>query len=156
MQRRIGVMPSPQVPQTAPTAIRLCQRDINAADCYDDLANKAGGQHTFILFGDLDAAGKPLEGTVGVGFAGSVGKEKSFKPNRSYTCIKTTAVLQHGKGAGKRAVDATDDELYDCIVNHPPSKPYGTFSYNCRDWALEALKSAGLKPDRKEPLVPIL
>ncbi len=55
-------------------------------------------------------------------------------------------IVHGGKGNGKKVEDATDEEIWDSIINYPLRKDYGEFSYNCYTWADEAAANAGLKP----------
>jgi len=56
-------------------------------------------------------------------------------------------VLKPGSGHGKAGTVATDIEIKDCIIKHPPSKEYkawGRNHYSCKDWAKEAAANCGL------------
>lgn len=61
---------------------------------------------------------------------------------------KFAGKLQYGKGAGKPCSKMSCDELWDCIENFEPKKPYAPFGYNCRPAARDAAKVCCLeKPD---------
>ena len=62
--------------------------------------------------------------------------------------IDKNVVLPTGKGAGKRAWDASDEEIEDCIRNHRLTSDYGELTYNCFHFAEEATKACGLTCDR--------
>jgi RHS repeat-associated protein len=133
--------------------IKICQRNLIESDSYNRCANKCGGQHMYIQFGGVDEAGHaigtdennyPPEAsviwgnngqhtgpTVGVGWGGGPpNDEHAFRPSTCTQCNRTGTVLQNGSGAGRTGLNATDQEIWDCLKNHPPRLPYGTFSYN--------------------------
>jgi RHS repeat-associated protein len=55
-----------------------------------------------------------------------------------------TRTLQHGRGAGKLGVDATDQEIAESIAAHKTTENFGNF-YNCQTWAMEAAGASGLE-----------
>jgi len=136
--------PSPKPPKY-PKGFALCQRDIQKdgiCDCPAIFANALGGEHAYMQY--VDDEGNKWG--YGFGKAGVV-PEKHFDPNRCKPCKKTGGALKHGSGSGKASLAATDDEIKDCIKNHPPSKDYkawGKNRYNCKDWAKEAAANCGL------------
>jgi RHS repeat-associated protein len=56
-------------------------------------------------------------------------------------------ILEHGMHVGTRAVDATCDQIRDCLYSYYPDKPYNAtnaFGTNCRESVRSALGSCGL------------
>lgn len=105
-------------------------------------ANAIGGEHAYMQHVDDDGN----KWGYGFGEPGTA-PEKHFDPNSCKPCKKTGGALKHGTGSGKTGSAATDDEIKDCIKNHPPSKDYkawGKNRYNCKDWAEEAAANCGL------------
>ena len=136
-----------------PTKFRVCQRDLIETDCYDRCGNKIGGKHNYVQFGELNDDGTPVEGTEGWGWgpgkAGELPKpEGSFHPT---SCSKLYRSRRHrlayGVAAGKLGLDATDEEILDCVKNHPARHNYDTCCYNCKDWAWGAVRACGLTPN---------
>ena len=114
-----------------------------------------GGQHAYIQYGEVSPfTGEAFSTTKGWGISKSKGDppfpEGTFHPNRLYPLTRTANRLQYGIGQGKRALDATDEEIIDCIENTPASKNYKTFEYDCRHWAKEAIYASGLEIDTKK------
>jgi len=58
-------------------------------------------------------------------------------------CKKTSTLMKYGK-VKKRASDATDDEVWDCLMSVPKRKDYSTLWYNCGDYAKEAARACGM------------
>jgi RHS repeat-associated protein len=136
--------PPPKPPQY-PRGFALCQRDIEkdgSCDCPAIFTNAIGGEHAYMQHVD-DEGNK-----WGYGFGEpGTAPETHFDPNGCKTCNKTGGTLKHGSGSGKSGNAATDDEIKDCIKDHPPSKDYeawGKNRYNCKDWAKEAAANCGL------------
>jgi hypothetical protein len=136
--------PPPKPPQY-PRGFALCQRDIEkdgSCDCPAIFANAIGGEHAYMQHVD-DEGNK-----WGYGFGEpGTAPETHFDPNSCKACKKTGGTLKHGSGSGKSGSAATDDEIKDCIKDHPPSKDYeawGKNRYNCKDWAKEAAANCGL------------
>jgi RHS repeat-associated protein len=137
--------PPPSKPPKYPKGFALCQRNIQkdgSCDCPAIFANAIGGEHAYMQYVD-DEGNK-----WGYGFGKpGTAPEKHFDPNSCKPCNKTGGTLKHGSGSGKAGSGATDDEIKDCIKNHPPSKDYkawGKNRYNCKDWAKEAAANCGL------------
>jgi hypothetical protein len=88
-----------------------------------------------------------MKGTVGIGWAGGPpNNEKASKPSRCETCPKSGDYkLEYGSGKGKPGSTATDAEILDCLKEYPPKFRYDWISYNCKDWAMEAMMKCGLK-----------
>ncbi|OAI41010.1 hypothetical protein AYO40_00590 [Planctomycetaceae bacterium SCGC AG-212-D15] len=141
----------------------LCQRDWIATDYVEKLifpiANTCCPAHVYIQYGMLNAQGRPLPGTEGWGFSGGgAGRrpmsELAFKPNSCKTVQRTSNRLKFGNGVGKTGVDATDEEIKDCISNRLTSHGYQGVpgGYHCKAWALEALLDCGLSGGEKYKL----
>lgn len=116
--------------------------------------NFLGGEHAYIQYGEINPfTGEGLSGTQGWGISGIKGNpprdEGYFKPDKIYPLTRTTNTLQYGIGQGKRAIDATDEEIIDCIENTPSRKNYKTFEYDCRHWSAEAIEASGLEVNKK-------
>jgi RHS repeat-associated protein len=128
-----------------PPGFSLCKRDIQkdgSCDCVAGIANALGGAHSYLQYYSESDDGPPI--LWGWGFAGNTGREMHFQPDSCRPCRKT-GTLKYGGGAGKSAQSASDEEIQDCIKNSKPTEPYDKWSYNCRDWAIEASENCGLK-----------
>lgn len=121
----------------------ICQRDIIETDKKDRCANNCGGQHQYVEYKHPAPEVGP-QWIEGYGFAGRTAPELKFQPNRCFACRRVPRLLQFGSGKGKNGFDATDDEVWDCIKNTPPSEEYDWMTYNCTHWATEATRRCGL------------
>jgi RHS repeat-associated protein len=145
----------PKPPDHRGTAgFKICRRDIQGGDCVETIvagfANCCGGAHTYLQYGGVDKNGNPNPGTEGWGIPGGAAgnlphPEQVFNPDSCTPLTRSTHVLVYGPGAGKNGVDATDEEILDCIANALMTQNYARFSYNCEDWAKEAAEDCGLK-----------
>ena len=117
---------------------KICQRDINAETIVEKCANKCGGSHTFIMFGPVDTSGKPLPGTVGVGWAGDPPNwENAFRPSACTPLCRTATPLKNGKGAGTPGNAATSDQILDCLKNTLANRKFVWYWTNCHWWAYD-------------------
>ena len=127
---------APRVPQY-PQGFSLCQRDLqkdSSCDCPTMVGNALGGEHSYLQH--VDSEGNRWG--WGFGRGGTV-EELHFDPNSCKPCRRSGTLP-----GGKSAANASVEEIEDCIKNTKPSDSYGTFRYNCRDWAKEAAKKCGL------------
>jgi RHS repeat-associated protein len=72
--------------------------------------------------------------------------EKAFPGAASscWGCERTVGTLLYGKGKGKNGLDATPEDIADCIRNRRASKDYHFLEYNCNDWTAEAANDCGI------------
>jgi hypothetical protein len=145
-----GPPPWPTVPPNYPLPPRpsssqfsICQRDIIERDCKDKCVNALGGQHQYVEYKHAGPVIGPLQ-TEGWGFARTTAAERAFNPNKCDSCRRVPNNLQFGSGQGRNGFDATDEEIWDCVKNAPPSQAYDWLDYNCKNWASEATARCGI------------
>lgn len=116
---------------TQKTYFWICRRQMQ---CFPYLSN-----HDYISYGENPWGAD--EGKRGWGFTDNrTSKENSFNPDRCRACsISKTGTLQYGSGGRKTCGTATKEDVISCIENCPPRKKYGAFTYNCVDYAKEAV-----------------
>ena len=135
-----------------PVGFALCRRDFASDGGFIDgivmgIGNMAGGQHTYVHYRECSKCPNQGWGFSGGGPRPHPDEEKAFKPNNCKPCTKTSSTLQHGSGKGKKASDASDAEIVDCIKNSPIVKQYSNTirnRYVCVQWANQATADCGL------------
>jgi RHS repeat-associated protein len=118
----------------------ICQRAINAEDCMDEVANRCGYGHKFILYKSANGVKQ------GIGFYANnrINVEKNLTCDRAATCSRTSNRLKYGRSIGKTGVDASNEEIWDCLKDRPPIAPYTTPENDCRHWPPRAAADCGL------------
>ncbi len=132
-----------------------CSRNMSkeGADCWGACNIGAADlieNHGFVSYGlSLDWAytlrGDPCE------TKGTMPREEGGFPGLDSTCwrcYRRDVPLKHGSGAGKKAYEASVDEIKDCIRNTPLRHDYNAFTYNCNDWLRDAQRACGLSCPR--------
>jgi RHS repeat-associated protein len=142
-----------QEPPGARARIQLCNRKIENDDpcsCWGaiiGLANFLQG-HNYLQI--VDESGKVLD-TRGSRFdTGKAGEgpwpePPDVKPRWCASCVRSNGKLSHGPGAQKAGIDASDEEIWECIKGHSLTRDYGGLRYNCNAWVAEAWKACGLR-----------
>ncbi|MGA4643310.1 RHS repeat domain-containing protein [Limisphaera sp. 4302-co] len=134
----------PRANENRLTSIELCNRKIENA-CNDFIigcANLRGHD----LYRWPDGRG----GWESVGFLDANAKDGALpepdKPERARYCCKcygTSERLQHGPGKGKKGLDATEEEITQCLKNRPIKGDYDGLFNNCNRRAVGAGKECG-------------
>ena len=141
--------PPEQGPQGSNKVFAICSRLLHPDGVIESVVygviNSWGGQHTYLQYGSCTKC----EGWgFGAGKKGSMPQgEKWFHPTDCITCKKSDGALSNGTAKGKKASEATDEEIVDCIKKTPASQDYDPKPpgmYVCKDWANEAAKKCGL------------
>jgi len=142
----VGACPScgyPDAKPKIPANVSICTRHV-------DMPGACGcGYHKYLQFTHYPAPpqiGPPsIEGWGFHGTAG-VGPDGGAAQSNCSACRRTSAPLQNGWASeeGKTGLDATDEEIWDCIKSTPPSHGYVPLWYDCANWAKEAAGRCGL------------
>jgi RHS repeat-associated protein len=138
-------------PEALGSGFKFCQRPVIGSDDITHCINCSGAGHAYIALGGHDpVTGRPNPGTLGIGYGGGgrggVSPETTWGPIKCWRCWRTYFTLQYGRsGKGTPGVKADDKQIWDCIRNVPPARPYHGTNYNCWDWATIAVSKCGLK-----------
>lgn len=142
--------PRPDPPD--PVGFAICQRNFVSDGGFIDAivmgaGNLVGGSHTYIHYRACGDCPRQGWGFSGGGPRPHPDEEKAFKPNECKPCTKTDSILLHGSGTGKKASEASDVDIADCIKNSPIVKRYSNTirnRYTCVQWANQAIADCGL------------
>jgi RHS repeat-associated protein len=145
----VGVCPNDGYPKNVKPrgggTFEFCRRYIqDPQGCCSKAANSCCGLHSYTRY--TDSSGK----RHGWGHAEGGPHDEpdtllNAKETKCASCTLAMGGLKYGKGKGKRGVDATGDEIYDCLRNRPSKGPFDSLWNNCWEYSIGAQGDCGLR-----------
>jgi RHS repeat-associated protein len=145
--------PSIYFPDSIKTNIELCTRELEGSECSCDglivFAANIVSHHSFFRWPNKEdpgeLAGVEIIGNEKDGKGPTKRNTKHELESKSCkTCYKNATYLEHGSGKWKLGLQATEQEIQNCLENRRMKGDYGGAFNNCNVWTRDAAIECGL------------